>query len=149
MFSSPVTRTQARNVLLVEFTWCHGSPVSSVVVTMGHLIRLIPSRGLTVACSLVKLQQGDSAATRHYLNFLFCKESDQYFMMNIPGSQYCSFAQLIFAAVYMPMLFLIPSPCEGQLSVIYSTFFKEFGIIIWAFTLRQEAMKPANCPDRK
>lgn len=70
-------------------------------------------------------------------------------MMNIPGSQYCSFAQLIFAAVYMPMLFLIPSPCEGQLSVIYSTFFKEFGIIIWAFTLRQEAMKPANCPDRK
>lgn len=85
---------------------------------------LIPFCGVAVVCSLAKLQQGDSAVTTHYLNFLFCKGSNQYFMMKIPGSQSHSSVQLIFAAVHILMLLLIPSPCEGQLSFNYSTFSK-------------------------
>lgn len=150
MVFSPVTRIQVRNAMLVQFTWCHISPISSVVVTVGHYIHLMPLCGLAVACSLVKLQQGDSAVTKHYLNFLFCKESNQYFMMKIPSSQSYSFIQLIFAAVRILMLFLIPRPREGQLSDIYSTFCpKNLGLFTWASILWQEAIKPPNCPDRK
>lgn len=93
---------------------------------------LTPFCGVAVVCSLAKLQQGDSAVT-HYFNFLFHKESNQYLMTKIPGSQCYSFVQLIFAAVHILMLFLIPSPCEGQLSVNYSIFFKELSIIYLCF----------------
>lgn len=93
---------------------------------------LIPFCGVAVVCSLAKLQQGDSTVT-HYLNFLFRKESNQYFMTKIPVSQSYSFVQLIFAAVHILMLLLIPGPCEGQLSVNYSTFFKELSIIYLCF----------------
>lgn len=94
---------------------------------------LIPFCGVAVVCSLAKLQQGDSAVTTHYLNFLFRRESNQYFMTKIPVSQSYSFVQLIFAAVDILMLLLIPSPCEGQLSINYSTFFKELRIIYLCF----------------
>lgn len=94
---------------------------------------LITFCGVAVVCSLAKLQQGDSAVTTHYLHFLFHKGSDQYFMTKVPGSQSYSFVQLIFAAVDKLMLLLIPSPCEGQLSINNSTFFKELRIIYLCF----------------
>lgn len=132
MFSSPTARTKARNIMHVHFTRCHILPVSSVAVTCRTSHPLIPFCGVAVVCSLAKLQQGDSAVT-HYLNFLFRKESNQYFMTKIPVSQSYSFVQLIFAAVHILMLLLIPGPCEGQLSVNYSTFFKELSIIYLCF----------------
>lgn len=99
-----------------------------MAVTVGHYTPVIPFCGLAVACSLVTAAR-DSAVTRHYLNFLFHKERNQYFMMKIPGSQSYIFEQLITAATHTLMLLLISSLYGGNQRVIYCTFLKESGII--------------------
>lgn len=96
---------QVRNAVSVQFTWCPILPGSPVVVTTEHCTPLILPRGLTVACSSVKLPQ-----------FLFLQ--GKWLILHDRNS-WLSVLQLCtvnLCSSSISMLFLITSPCEEQLS---------------------------------
>lgn len=105
-------------------------PCSSLTVSTGRCIPLIPPCALTVACSSVQLQQGDC---RNMTSPQLLLQQELWLILHdqsswLPVMQFCT-VNLYSSSILM--LFLVPSPCDRQPSYLFHIF-----QIIWDYFLK-------------